>query len=174
MSARPDFDVTLHAGLIVRALLGEPNAHQSSTSTLRYGSHGSLAIEVAGDKAGTWYDHENCEGGGMIDLITRERGGSRADAMTWAQTIVSEALYSNGHDKRAGRAKPAAGALGPIVATQITRHSPKTFRQRRPDGRGGWISNVQGVELLPYRLPEVLRSNEVMIVEGDGATHFLS
>lgn len=45
----------------------------------------------------------------------------------------------------------------------------KTFRQRRPDERGGWIWNMEGVERVPFRLPELVRSGEaiVNIVEGE-------
>ena len=48
----------------------------------------------------------------------------------------------------------------------------KTFRQRRPDPAkpGGWIWNVQGVSLTPYRLPELLASDlaaPVFVVEGE-------
>lgn len=46
----------------------------------------------------------------------------------------------------------------------------KDFRQRRPDGKGGWIWNLQGVERVPYRLPELLklpRGSRVYVVEGE-------
>ena len=58
---------------IARALLGEPNAHLSDLKKgeLRYHNHGSLVINL---KKGTWYDHEAGEGGGVLDLITREKG----------------------------------------------------------------------------------------------------
>jgi len=39
---------------------------------------------------------------------------------------------------------------------QVVRMEPKDFRQRRPDGRGGWVWNLHGVERVPYRLPELL------------------
>ena len=34
----------------------------------------------------------------------------------------------------------------------------KTFRQRRPDPDhpGAWIANIEGITLVPYRLPEVI------------------
>ena len=35
------------------------------------------------------------------------------------------------------------------------RYQPKDFCQRRPDGKGGWINNLQGVRRVLYRLPEV-------------------
>jgi hypothetical protein len=54
---------------------------------------------------------------------------------------------------------------------QACRMVPKDFRQRRPDGRGGWIWNLQGVRLVPYRLPELLEAvacdKQVFIVEGE-------
>ena len=59
---------------IARRLLGEPNRALSTSSQLRYGTHGSLAIEIAGEKRGEWYDHENKVGGGVIDLVRRHRG----------------------------------------------------------------------------------------------------
>jgi AAA domain len=54
---------------------------------------------------------------------------------------------------------------------QVVRYEPKDFRQRRPDGAGGWISNLEGVRRVPYRLPELIEalSNErpVFVVEGE-------
>jgi len=39
---------------------------------------------------------------------------------------------------------------------EVVRYEPKDFRQRRPDGRGGWIWNLEGVGRVLYNLPEVL------------------
>lgn len=39
---------------------------------------------------------------------------------------------------------------------QVCRFEPKTFRQRRPDGNGGWTWSMRGVERVLYRLPSVL------------------
>jgi len=52
---------------------------------------------------------------------------------------------------------------------QTVRKEPKDFCQRRPDGKGGWIWNIQGVRRVLYRLPELLkRPNEtVFICEGE-------
>jgi hypothetical protein len=53
---------------------------------------------------------------------------------------------------------------------QSLRMEPKTFRQRRPDGAGGWIWNLDGVRLVPYRLPELLEADPartVYVVEGE-------
>lgn len=48
--------------------------------------------------------------------------------------------------------------------------NPKDFRQRRPDGRGGWIWSTKGTRQVPYRLPELLARPEgapVYVVEGE-------
>ena len=50
---------------------------------------------------------------------------------------------------------------------QQVRHEPKDFRLRRPDGRSGWIWNMQGVRRVPYRLPEILEPEEVYTTEGE-------
>lgn len=42
------------------------------------------------------------------------------------------------------------------LAYVVERREPKAFRQRRPDGRGGWIWNLDGVRRLLYRLPELI------------------
>jgi DNA primase len=55
----------------------------------------------------------------------------------------------------------------------------KTFRQRRPDPKqpGQWVWNVDGVRLVPYRLPELLEAvgNEqtILIVEGEAKVDLL-
>jgi len=43
----------------------------------------------------------------------------------------------------------------------------KDFKQRRPDGKEGWIWNLKGVERVPYNLPKVVDTDVVWIVEGE-------
>ena len=54
---------------------------------------------------------------------------------------------------------------------QVVRREPKTFRQRKPDGAGGWEWSLEGVRQVPYRLPEVIAAVEAgdrtYIVEGE-------
>jgi hypothetical protein len=60
-----------------------------------------------------------------------------------------------------------AGAL----LFQVVRFDPKGFRQRRPDGAGGWIWNLDGVRRVVFRLPRVLEAAKaggvVFLVEGE-------
>lgn len=50
---------------------------------------------------------------------------------------------------------------------QNCRFIPKDFRQRRPDGNGGWVWNLNGTKRVPYRLPELLTANEIIVCEGE-------
>ncbi len=47
------------------------------------------------------------------------------------------------------------------------RYEPKGFSQRRPDGKGGHLWNLQNTRLVLYNLPEVLKAETVFIVEGE-------
>jgi hypothetical protein len=52
---------------------------------------------------------------------------------------------------------------------ETVRYQPKRFSQRRPNGRGGWIWNLDGVRLVPYRLPEITTNGDrrLLVVEGE-------
>lgn len=50
---------------------------------------------------------------------------------------------------------------------QVCRFEPKDFRQRRPNGGGGWLWNMQGITKIPYRLNELLGHSTVYIPEGE-------
>ena len=57
-----------------------------------------------------------------------------------------------------------------VLLYQVVRYSDKTFKQRQPDSKGGWINNVKGVSRVLYRLPDVLSADPdawVFVVEGE-------
>lgn len=86
-------------------------------------------------------------------------------------------------DLHADRSNTATSSgLGRIVATydyhdasgsllfQVVRFDPKNFRQRRPDGRGGWLWSLGDTKRVLYRLPELLAADStawVFVVEGE-------
>jgi hypothetical protein len=49
---------------------------------------------------------------------------------------------------------------------QVVRYQPKAFKQRHPDGRGGWVWRKNAQQVL-YRLSEVLEAPIVFVVEGE-------
>jgi hypothetical protein len=50
---------------------------------------------------------------------------------------------------------------------EVIRLEPKSFRVRRPNGKGGWLWSINGVRLVPYRLPELVKAQQVFITEGE-------
>jgi hypothetical protein len=69
-------------------LLGQPNYSLSSDHELRFGKRGSLAVIIAGPKASFWYDHENGQGGDLIDLVRYKLGGSFRQAVRYIEDFV--------------------------------------------------------------------------------------
>jgi Toprim domain len=93
------FDVTaIRAALadrsaeVATALLGKPNHRLSSKQELRFGSRGSLAVVIAGKKAGSWYDHENGVGGDLFTLIRRTVGGDFVKALEYGESTIGYRL----------------------------------------------------------------------------------
>ncbi|HDY90407.1 MAG TPA: hypothetical protein ENH82_20090, partial [bacterium] len=54
---------------------------------------------------------------------------------------------------------------------QVVRYNDKTFKQRQPDGRGGWIWNLRGVPRVLYRFPDLMKAVKekkvIFIAEGE-------
>ncbi len=82
-------------------------------------------------------------------------------------------VQPNGNGNRTRKSSPRIVAeynyrdeRGELLYQKI-RYQPKDFRVRRPDGNGGWISNLHGVRPVLYRLPEVTAASEVLFVEGE-------
>jgi putative DNA primase/helicase len=124
------------AAEVAIALLGEPNRQLSSKRELRFGRKGSLAVVTDGTKAGWWYDHENGNGGDIVDLIERVRGVNFRDAVAYAEQFngstsilaISTAPAASAHsaDDDMRRKQRRAGELWreavPIVDTAAERY----------------------------------------------------
>ncbi len=101
--------------------------------------------------------------------------GCKPEAVTTALGVKMADLFPS--EKRNGKTP------GKIEATydytdkngklrfQVCRYQPKHFLQRRPDGKGGWTWNMQGVERVPYKLTELVKAvaagRPVFICEGE-------
>lgn len=136
---------------------------------LRWGNHGSKSVDL---QKGTWFDHEAKEGGGVVDLVRREEGA------TIGNNISSILQRKFGINRQVQEGLAPRNYLSKIfdyfdedgvLRYQVQRFEPKTFRQRRPDDKGGWINNMEGVEALPYALPSLLlnKNRAIYIVEGE-------
>lgn len=68
-----------------------------------------------------------------------------------------------------------------VLRFQVCRLEPgshgrsKDFRQRQPDGAGGWTWKTKGLQKFPYRLKEItiIKSGPVWIVEGEKQVDYL-
>lgn len=58
-----------------------------------------------------------------------------------------------------------------VLLFQSCRFEPKTFRQRKPDEKGGWVWSLNGARVVPYHLPAILKAvaqnRVVFVVEGE-------
>jgi hypothetical protein len=134
---------------IATFVLGNPNPAHSTRSQWRYGTNGSVSVEVAGPKAGAWYDHEAEEGGGPWELLRRKLAD--ADIADWLASNL------NVHLERAGGGHivavyPYKDENGRLLY-EVCRLAPKRFMQRRPNREWG----IPKVRRVLYRLPELRR-----------------
>lgn len=149
---------------VATRLLGEPT--QSKEGELRWGNKGSLSIDLA---KGAWFDHEADKGGGVLDLIRRERGCDKGAAIDW---LKGEGLLRD--DNSAAPIfydyRDEAGTVRYRVERRGTGANRK-FVQHGADGRGGFVCRkgcMDGVTRLAYRLPELLASiGPVFVTEGE-------
>src|SRR4030095_2963146 len=112
-------------------------------------------------------------------VVTCHAGCKRESILTALALTFSDISSENGP-----RLRTPPAPVGALVAAydyrdrdghvvyQSVRYDPKDFRQRRPDGEGGWIWNMDGVEKIPYRLDEIalfcsLGNTIVVITEGE-------
>jgi hypothetical protein len=93
------------------ALLGEPTHRMRQQ--FRWGTRGSLSLEIAGPRRGIWCDHETGEGGDMLALVRRQHHGAgrgpatmRA-AIDWARGFLGMPAERTGKPAGAPRAARA-------------------------------------------------------------------
>ncbi len=167
-----------HIGVIAQELWGEPNKKMSHGSELRFGTHGSKSVDT---EKGVFQDHETGESGGFVDLYKLARpqiNGNIADALEREFGMEKDPQFQ----KRGKDEITVYDYIGDhgVLEYQVVRtdfqDGSKTFRQQRPDGQGGWIRNLKGINRIPYNLPAVLHHKDkpVFIVEGEKAADKLN
>lgn len=114
---------------LARALLGEPNHALSTKQQLRFGTKGSVAVEIDGPDAGKWFDHEAGVGGDGLELIRQRRGVANGEACAWAREWLGLAIPASS----ASRPKSNAEKVEEIVARSegIAGTRVEAYLQRR-------------------------------------------
>jgi hypothetical protein len=117
----------------------------------------------------------HCTNGDYAGVLERGRAG------TFAHYLAGPCRCGVEH-RLAVAATPSLQAHRELVATysyqdeagnllfQVLRYNPKGFSQRRPDGKGGWLYQLEGVRRVLYRLPELAAApvdRPVYLVEGE-------
>ena len=112
---------------------------------------------------GQWFCHSECATGGNVFTLEEKLGGTAGEVYAViGRNAARQIVATYGYTDESGR-----------VLFECVRFQPKDFRQRRPDGHGGFLWNVKGVRLVPYRLPQVLAADSVYVVEGEKDVHTL-
>ena len=136
------------------------------------GKRDSFAVQ---SETGRAYCHSACGRG--WDVPAFEQAISNCDfpvAVQHISQIIGRDLSNNGTgpDRRVVAEYDYCDGDGKLLF-QVVRYRPKDFRQRRPDGQSGWIWNMRGVQLVPYRLPAILKAKTIYVVEGEQDVHSL-
>lgn len=129
--------------ILARQKFGDPNPSLGiKNKELRFGTHGSKKVDL---ETGLWIDFDTPEPYERGWLLDRDQ---RPVETKQRRLIIKKYDYVN-----------ADGEL----SYQVLRYYPKDFRQRRANGAWGLGDAVR----VPYRLPEIIASDEVIIVEGE-------
>jgi len=122
---------------------------------------GHRCVTITGN---LWHCNDCDVGGTIIDWLIHEKNMSAKDALASFDTRPAPAVQ---------QAKPIVTAIYPYTDAEgkllyeVIRTSPKGFKQRRPDGNGGWIWGLGETERVLYRLPELKDAKEIWFVEGE-------
>lgn len=162
---------SIHMEAVARKLLGDPNPQLSCATELRFGQHGSMSVDL---ERGVWQDHESKVGGGVVDLLEREKKLSGREAVEWMQREIGAVFEDRRSEAKAKLVKTYdyVDENGEVLF-QVCRFDPKDFRQRKPDptAPGGWNWSVRGVRQVPYRLHELTEAlamdRTIYIAEGE-------
>lgn len=109
-----------------------------------------------------------CRAGCQTEAIVGELGLSMRDLF-----VVPDPAYkrANGRRSEIVDVYKYCDEKGEILYETVKR-ADKTFSRRRPDGRGGYIWNWNGVRRVPYRLPELIAAinsgeKQIYLCEGE-------
>lgn len=126
--------------------------------------HPSLRVNL---EKGTWFCDVCNIGGGILDLEKKLTGKSDRECWTAINATIGREDHSANRAKRKIKIiYDYTDSMGKLLYQNV-RYDPKGFAQRQPDGKEGWTWNMKGVTRVLFNLPIVLRSNVVLIAEGE-------
>lgn len=141
-----------------------PNGYQAKCPA-HEDKNASLSLAQAPDKILL-----DCKAGCKFPDVLGAIGLKPADAFSGARNTEGNNSLSDKSGRQIVCTYDYPNAEGKLVF-QVVRYPNKDFVQRRPDGKGGWIWNMQGVERVLYNLPKVTqdiaKGLPILICEGE-------
>jgi putative DNA primase/helicase len=125
---------------------------------------------VHDDRENSLSIREGRDGRALVNCFAGCKMNTVIDALGLAMTDIFPQRGSNEPSQRTIVATYEYKDRSGNPVFEVIRYNPKTFKQRRPDGAGHWIWNLEGVERVLYRLPELLAADPdtpVFVVEGE-------
>lgn len=122
------------------------NKAMSSRRQRRFGTKGSLSVEIAGPKRGQWFDHETGEGGDVLSLALRYLG--HAAGLQWAREIVGEVVGANLAHRPPSISPPSQAPKGAGDAGAKRRENARTIWQA-----GQPLAGSRAADYLAARVP---------------------
>jgi hypothetical protein len=123
----------------------------------------SLSVEIASDKI-LLHCFAGCKTADVVKSLDLKMSDLFIGEKKKAKPIPRQAA---GKTKKKIKAIYKYYSAGNVLLFEVVRYEPKEFRQRRPDGNNDYIYNLDGVEWVIYRLPQVLAG----IIAGDTIYH---
>lgn len=159
-------------GVPMKLTGGKLTSHRCATTEHKPG-HQCVSITP---ETGLWNCHDCKDGGSVIDWLMRAEGINAGEALRRlggddAPPMSTKAPPAPAQRNGDGKGKPVKSydytdESGKLLF-QVVRYEPKDFRQRAPDGNGGWVYKLEGVRRVPYNLPKILKADFIWIVEGE-------
>jgi putative DNA primase/helicase len=187
MSGLPKFKDYCEAAC--RKLWGAPN--HSTPRELRWNGADAYSAKTFNRSNKLWFDHGAGWGGGLLDLLAHEAGEPKRRDLkgpafyeAWRKAHELGLVPDAPPEKPNGKGNGAWLPIRAIYPYQDETHAvlyevvrfdtevrDRRFKQRRPDGNGGWIWSIKGVRRVPYRLPELIDAvkagQRILICEGE-------
>ena len=116
---------------------------------------------------GTYLCHGCGEKGDLFHFYGKVNGlDTRADFPKILKGIASDfGVQCQERKSRIVKAYDYTDETGNLLF-QACRMDPKDFRQRHKNGKG-WTWNLKGIRRVLYRLPQIVKAHEVLLVEGE-------
>lgn len=136
----------------------------------------SFRIQLRADKRGTWHCDPCSRGGDIFNLyaiineldVKNDFPKITGDLAKLLANLDSDNPSPNDSERQIADTYDYRDERSGLLF-QCVRYDPKEFRQRRPDGNGGWIWNLDDVRRVLYRLPELLApsTEPIFLCEGE-------